>query len=393
MKGRVFIVAPNIGLHMGVGGGVKVTLAMAKSLEESGYEPYLIALRGYNTHRLLLIHGVKLFRTTPLYFLGEGESLRLPFHTQISLLRMFLEKAFVRYRPQVIIFNDDVPMINERLLKEVNLILYSHFPYAARIKYNITDVYEIPPSMFKIYLEILYRKFLKNLIYIDYIPSSIMLLSNSAVTRTFINMMWGKNSITLYPPLIVSRNITTLPQDKEDFVLVLATIQPNKRIGDVIKAFSKLKHDKARLIIAGYRGPKSYMKYLNNLIKQTNIVDRVIFMVNVDEHKKWFLLAKSKVIISAAHFEPFGINVVEGMYANNIPIVYRGPLSGPWIDIIDRGKYGLGFRDINELTELMDIALKDYNYMVQTVNPFLRAKKYCYELFSEQFIKIVSSII
>lgn len=389
MKGKVFIVAPNIGLHMGLGGGVRVTLAMTKTLEESGYEPYLVALRGYNLRKLLLIHGIKLSRAIPMYFLGEGEPLRLPFHTQVSMLKTFLEKALIRHRPHIVIFNDDVPIIDERLMKDANLILYSHFPYAARIKYNITDAYEMPPSKFRMYLDIVYRRSLKNLIYTDYIPSSITLISNSTITGMFMNMMWGRNPVILYPPLIVAHDVTVSPQNKEDLVLVLATIQPNKRIGDVIRAFSKLNCDKARLIIAGHRGPKNYMRYLEDLARQVKINDKVMFMVDVDEHKKWSLLAKTKAIVSAAHFEPFGINVVEGMYASNIPIVYRGSLSGPWIDIIDRGRYGLSFRNIDELAESIDLALKNYNHMIQIINPLSRVKKYSYELFSERFIKIV----
>jgi len=388
MKGRAFIVAPNIGLHMGLGGGARTVLAMAKTLEEIGYEPYLVALKGYNLSRLSLIHGVKLEKTKPLYFLGEGGALRLPFPTQISLLKLFLEKELMRYRPQVVIFNDDIPMIDERLLHATNVFLYSHFPYAARVKFNITDAYEILPNRDKICLDILYRKLLKRLIYVDHTIPDVVLISNSTITNTFMKLLWHRDPITIYPPLIVNYYVK-VSQNKENLVIVLATIQPNKRIGDVIKAFSKLRYSKARLVIVGHKGSERYARYLSDLIKQFKIENKVTFMIDACEREKWNLLAKSKVILSAAHFEPFGINIVEGMYMNNIPIVYRGPFSGPWIDITDRGKHGLSFKYIEELTELIDSTLQDYNYIVRKLSPATRAKEFSYQRFREQFANLL----
>ncbi|MEM3908109.1 MAG: hypothetical protein QXZ17_14830, partial [Nitrososphaerota archaeon] len=221
MKGRAFIVAPNIGLHMGRGGGVRTALAMAKTLEEIGYEPYLVALRGYSLSRLSLIHGVKLEKSNSLYFFGEGESLRLPFPTQISLLKMFLEKELIRYRPQVVVFNDDIPMIDKKLLSVTNVFLYSHFPYAARIKFNITDAYEILLSRDKVYLDILYRKLLKRLIYVDHTIPDAVLISNSTITNTFMKLLWHRDPITIYPPLIVNYDVK-VSQNKENLVIVLA---------------------------------------------------------------------------------------------------------------------------------------------------------------------------
>jgi glycosyltransferase involved in cell wall biosynthesis len=53
-------------------------------------------------------------------------------------------------------------------------------------------------------------------------------------------------------------------------------------------------------------------------------------------------------------FEPFGIAVAEAMYVGAIPVVYKGSLSGPWIDIANKGKCGMGFRTIEELAEAIE---------------------------------------
>lgn len=395
MSKRVFIVAPNVGLHMGTGGGVKVALAMASVFENQRHEPYLVALRGYDLRKLSKIHGIKLKLAKPLYFLGEGGSLRIPFPMQIRLLVKYLEDAIVRYKPDAMIFNDDVPRIGEELFSKVSSALYSHFPYAARIKFNITDAFEIPVGV-KTYLDIWYRKLVRKLIYINHMPSNIVLFSNSWVTKIFMKKLWVRDPVTLHPPLIIPHSVTTLSKacDKREFVTVLATLQPNKRIGEVIKAFSQLRSGSAKLVIAGHRGPAGYMEYIIKLIKQLGIKGRVSLLLDIDEAQKWSILAKSKIIVSAAHFEPFGISVVEGMYANNIPVVYKGPLSGPWIDIIEKGKYGIGFRSVEELTELMDIAIQSYTSIIKDFNPSGRAREFCFERFTERLTnKLISEII
>lgn len=389
MSRRAFVVAPNIGIYMGCGGGVRTALAIAKVLENTGYEPLLVALRGYSIHRLVSIHGIELNRAKALYFFGEGKPLKVPFPLQVSLLKTYLEKALMRYQPEIVVFNDDIPVVNEKILNDARVILYSHFPYAARLKFNVTDVYEIPPDKIRTYLDIMHRKSLGELIYVSHVYPGATLVSNSTVTRIFIKMLWHRDSKTVYPPLIVPHDLIQSHRDKRNYVTVLATIQPNKRIGEVIKALGLLKDDKAKLLIIGHKGSGRYMAYLVELAKQLKIDKKIVFLTDIGEHDKWQILAKSKVIVSAAHFEPFGIAVIEGMYMNNIPIVYKGPLSGPWIDIVDKGKYGLGFRSVKELAELINLVLQDYDLLVRELSPSTRAERFNYRRFGEQLVKIL----
>ena len=87
---------------------------------------------------------------------------------------------------------------------------------------------------------------------------------------------------------------------------------------------------------------------------------RVEFITNADERIKTKILSRSKIILSASHFEPFGISIVEGMSLGCIRIVYQGDLSGPWVDICDKGRYGLGFRNTAELAERIELVLSDH---------------------------------
>lgn len=344
---------------MGFGGGVRVCIAMANAFEEISWNPVLVALRGYDTRLLSQIHGLNLKRTKMLYFLGYGSALRIPFPTQVRLLTMFLRKAIRTYKPDVLIFHDDIPKLEENSLKDVQVILYSHFPYAARLKFNVTDVCEISCEReIQRILNVTYRKLLRDLIYVDRIPRDTKLVANSTVTKIFMEKLWGKKVEVIFPPLITQVSLRR-PKTKKNYLVVLAALQPNKRIGEVIKAFSLLKNRDSKMFIIGYQGHDYYLDYLVDVINKLGIKQRITFLINASEKIKWHILEKSKVIVSAANFEPFGINVIEGMYMGNIPIVYKSAISGPWIDIIDKGKYGLGFKHKEELADLVDKILTD----------------------------------
>ncbi|MEM2512158.1 MAG: glycosyltransferase, partial [Ignisphaera sp.] len=121
------------------------------------------------------------------------------------------------------------------------------------------------------------------------------------------------------------------------------------------------------------------------------IAERVKFLVNVSDIEKWNILMKSKIIVHAKIFEPFGIAVAEGMYAGCIPVVFRGPLSGPWIDLTNKGEFGFGFRDVDALADIMDNVLADYDKMKAMVNDIAtRALAYSYESFRKRFLTVIA---
>ena len=97
----------------------------------------------------------------------------------------------------------------------------------------------------------------------------------------------------------------------------------------------------------------SYIAVARKLLKifEKLLQQHVHFLENLPEQDLLNLYASSKIILSTAHFEPFGMSVPEGMMLRAVPVVYKGPLSGPWIDMIDKGRYGIDFRTIEEFAE------------------------------------------
>ena len=101
----------------------------------------------------------------------------------------------------------------------------------------------------------------------------------------------------------------------------------------------------------------------------------------------------SKVIISSAHFEPFGISVLEGMSLGNVPIVYRSFLSGPYIDIVKKDLYGLSYQNIGELADLVDKVFSNDNLFYRySYLAYRRSLDFDIMNFKNKFLKIISKI-
>jgi len=202
---RAFIVAPNIGYSFTGGGGVKVALYMAQTLLEHGLKVHLIALTGWNVERINKIHGANLAkflkegRLMLNYCFGSRSDLKIPFPIAVKLVSIYVRQLVREYSPDLIIFHDDVPKLNERIFKYVSkTVLYSHFPYAARIYFNIVDAVEVGLERYQGYKTRLYYDSLKKLIYFKDIPKDIELVANSTVTKTFMEVTWKrpvKNSL------------------------------------------------------------------------------------------------------------------------------------------------------------------------------------------------------
>jgi len=58
------------------------------------------------------------------------------------------------------------------------------------------------------------------------------------------------------------------------------------------------------------------------------------------------ILGISKVYLHPMKYEHFGMAIVEAMASGVIPVVHKS--GGPWTDIVEYGKYGFGFKSIDE---------------------------------------------
>jgi glycosyltransferase involved in cell wall biosynthesis len=398
---RAFIIAPNIGLSFGGGGGVKVALYMAQTLLEHGLKVHLVALSGWHIAELDRAHGTNLRRfhreekVVLNYLFGSGESLRIPFPITISLIALYVRRLVREHLPDLLIFHDDVPRLGEEVFKNVSkIMLYSHFPYVARTRFNIVDAVEVGLEKYQSYKTRLYYVALKRVVYYDNMPKEVELVANSTVTKAFMELLWRRNVKVLYPP--ITFQLKPLEKLKNNSVILVGG-QPNKRIGDAIKALAELRNRSRltpKLYVVAYHFVPWYREWLLNLVHRLGLQQYVHFMEKLPERDLLNLYASSKIILSTAHFEPFGMSVAEGMALRAVPVVYKGSLSGPWIDVVDKGRYGIGFRTTEELAEAIEHVINTEGELSELQDKaFERSRIFLLSTFKKKFQGLIESII
>jgi len=398
---RAFIVAPNIGLSFDGGGGVRVALCMAQTLLEHGLKVHLIALRGWSVEELDKVHGTVLRRfygegkMVLNYLFGFGESPRIPFPIAVNLIASYIRRLVKENPPDLLIFHDDVPKLSEEVFKNISkLLLYSHFPYATRVYFNIVDAVEVGLEKYQSYKTRLYYVALKKVIYYDDMPKEVELVANSTVTKVFMDLLWKRSVKVLHPPITFQANF---PERFKNNSMILIGGQPNKRVGDAIKALAELRNrDRSmpKLYVVAHHFVPWYKEWLVKLVYRFGLQQHIYFMENLPERDLLNLYASAKIVLSTAHFEPFGMSVAEGMMFRALPIVYKGSLSGPWIDIIDNGRYGMGFRTVEELAEAIEYVINTEEELFELHDKALkRSHVFLLSAFKKKFMELIEGAI
>jgi len=399
-------------LYSGYGGGVRVALSIVKALLEDGWRVDLVSLSGLPLSKLEEVHGVGLRR-----HLGGGGlriRYRFPELPTIAKARLFAVKAFEEYLIEYLnnvgvenvslaVFFDDVPSGVLELLEEhsVPVILYIHFSYIHRIALALYD--EVLRGRFSSRLEVFKERLMRAALrgVFAWITGyrNVKVLANSTVTRIATRIAWKIDPEVLYPPVYVPNHIRSrvirrgAAEGRENLIVVLGVFEPSKRHDVVIEAFSKSGvAQNAKLILIGSPLHDAYLRYLHSKIRELNIGDRVKIVVDADEETKWRLLSKAKAVVHPKIFEPFGMAVAEGMYAGAIPIVYAGPLSGPWIDIVEKGRYGFGFRNLEELSNIIEQVVDGYHRYIKEMRVAEKSRYFGYENFKKGIIDAVKSV-
>ncbi|MEM2196917.1 MAG: glycosyltransferase, partial [Sulfolobales archaeon] len=313
-----------------------------------------------------------------------------------------LVKEFVKTGSyNALFFFDDVLRMEELFDLNKPVFLYVHFSFIHRIMASLFDELTSEMRYWKVEVlkERLMRVLLSNFFVVN--PKTIgkvIVLANSTVTLSFIRSLWGIDPIILHPPVIYPSTFMEPSRSfaqKKNIIVSVGVFEPTKRFGILLDAFAKSRiREKAKLVIVGNLVNPAYLRYLREKSIKLGVNDKVEFLVNVDDLVKWDMLMRSKIIVHAKIFEPFGIAVAEGMYAGCIPIVFKGPLSGPWIDSVERGKYGFGFRDTDELAEVLSNVLTDYEelrFMVDSIKE--KALSYSYTNFKAKLLQVARKLI
>ncbi len=334
------------------GGGDLVALDIIEALIENKYNVHLYTSypQGLSEAIRQFSKDPKLASETEIHSVTVSKHVRHPYNIYLITKKMLNELK----QYSLVIFFDDIPKPAQELKK---VLVYVHYPHAARIILN-----QLVPYRYKYTLKgrliwkihsVLFRMFFLT----NWDKQNVYVIVNSTLTQQHVLEALKPLHLTkIYPPVQVRQIVEytrKLSRNKENLAVYIGRIQPEKGIEDIVKATALVRNRNLKVMIMGFGFDNKYLNYLMNLVDKLNLQKQVSIKVNASREEILETLARAKVLIHPAHYEPFGIAVVEGMAAGCIPIIRKG-FNGPWIDIIEQGKFGLGFEDPSELAQILD---------------------------------------
>jgi len=252
-----------------------------------------------------------------------------------------------------------------------NKLFFSLFPYPIAVCWRLVE---------KMYLFI-YRN----------IPS--MVISESTYNDLIREGYNASNIFVLPMGLTVPTKIKYFLKEKDPTLIYVARMNKQKGIFDVIKAFSfvKKKFPKAKLWVVG-SGTKEIVKEVLQMCRDLKIQSSVSLFGFVSEEKKFELLSKAHLLISASVQEGWGLTVPEAGLVKTPAVVYN--IQG-FQDIISNKRDGILVSSTPEaLAEGVFLALMDkklYSNMKQAI--YKKAKKYSWDNTTDQALTFIKKQI
>jgi glycosyltransferase involved in cell wall biosynthesis len=285
------------------------------------------------------------------------------------------------------VVSDDIPtcIINQKG------VCYMHYPHAARLNFKEYVATKYKATLHGRLAWKIHKTLFPRLYLVDRKPAKWLLIANSLVTRRHAAETFHidiEDIILLNPP-VDSRAINnmwrTLSLKKEDLVICVGRFELEKHFSEVLYALARLKKKiMVKLSLIGFARDESHIL---KVIRALGLEWDVELLVNAERKALIDRLLKAKAIVHPTPHEPFGIAVVEGMAAGCIPVVKRG-FNGPWMEITQKGKYGLGFSSVDELGNMIMKAIRRYDdFNINAITS--RALEFDETVFKEKFLKML----
>jgi glycosyltransferase involved in cell wall biosynthesis len=174
----------------------------------------------------------------------------------------------------------------------------------------------------------------------------------------------------------------------DNFVLSVGETRPYKNTRRLIQAFARLNIDSLKLVVVGKISKID--PSLIELPKELKIVDRVIFMGEIDDEELAVLYRRAKVFVFPSLYEGFGIPPLEAM-ACGCPVVVSKVASLP--EVCGDAAYYVNPYDIDDICGGIDRVINDLDLRQKLVDRGLeRVKKFDYVKTVDRLLEIIYSI-
>ncbi|TMI06376.1 glycosyltransferase family 4 protein [Candidatus Bathyarchaeota archaeon] len=300
---RIVLVHPRMSV---MGGGERVAIHSIKEALREGHEVYLACER-FNVDAFEDFFGVQgLFKNVRLLTYAPFRPViqRAVLYQRLIYHQLRLRSIVSKRRGFELILNTaEVANHPGRRLPSIE---YCYFPdYFSHLETNTL------PNLWELYYSPARLFYHSRVSHID------RLLAVSDYTREFVKEKWGRDSTTLYPPCPIDLYSDLRDQPKENLVVTVGRIGPEKRIELFLEIARRMPSVRFAIIGSVASEKESYSNILRK-VAPSNIAWVVAPLRKVKE-----MLGQAKVYVHCALNEHFGITIVEAMAAGCVPVVHN----------------------------------------------------------------------
>lgn len=283
------------------GGAEWVGINIITALKQQGHQIVLLTDRLLDQEKFSLIFDRKVSIDRQIVFPLRFFSSTDVHNVYTNALRSLMMKLKCRVL---------VDTFSNALLPGVD-VSYIHYPLLKTIESNSRNLVYFYP----------YRAFLNSYRVNN---GNKLVLANSKFTAEAIKSETGVVPQVLYPSVpksILNHKDSDFERERENNVIAIGRISKQKNL-QIIPHIAKLTNKEISFTIVGLLDSPTELHYLNRLITELNVSNRVKVLTNVTLVQLKKLLFCSKVYLHTKVNEHFGISIVEGMSSGCIPIVH-----------------------------------------------------------------------
>jgi len=216
----------------------------------------------------------------------------------------------------------------------------------------------------------------------DVATARMRLLANSAWTADVVEQCYGVCPAVCHPP--VDRLDGRAWADREDGVLVLGRIAPDKRTLAAIEVLDRL-HERGTDLTGHIAGaaPAAYREYVDRVERAAIQRPYLTVETDVSRGRLTDLLGRYRYGLNAKPQEHFGMAVAEYVAAGMLPFA---PAEGGQVDVLD-GDDRLLFDDLDDAVDRIERAVET------DLRPFLPRDRFGGERFAAELREHVAAIL
>ncbi len=214
-------------------------------------------------------------------------------------------------------------------------------------------------------------------------------VSNSKYISDKYNENYNLNFKTINPPSFKKLNFLKSKKKlkKQISLGVVSRLSKEKKIENLIYILKDFNENVSLKVVGD--GPQE--KKLKKIVNKLGLKKRIIFLGSVHPKKITKVLKSFDYLINISDFEGFPNSVVEALSAG-IPVLASQSYGGI-NDIIKSKKYGLIFKDIDELRDIIEkILSKKYSFYMDKKELNSHLKKFSEKKNSNEYQKLFMKI-